>query len=59
MGPPLPNTDEFNIEESRNSEQEYFRRKFEECYAKFGLEVMMEWRDGVSSNFLFMRFLSG
>ncbi|EHK99479.1 hypothetical protein M7I_4636 [Glarea lozoyensis 74030] len=47
MGPPSSRTDEFNLEESRNSEHEYLRRAFEECYARFGLEVMMEWRDGM------------
>ena len=34
--------------ETRNGALEYFRRAFEECHAKFGVEVMLEWRDGVS-----------
>ncbi|KAH6664431.1 hypothetical protein B0J14DRAFT_245808 [Halenospora varia] len=36
--------------ESRNGEREYLRRAFEECHARFGVEVWIEWGvDGVPS----------
>jgi hypothetical protein len=52
MGKRSPNPDEWDEtrgDETRNSEEEYTRRAFEECHAKFGIEVMVEWRDGVNS----------
>jgi hypothetical protein len=51
MGKPTLNPDEWDEsrgDEKRNSEEEYTRRAFEECHAKFGVEVTIEWRDGVS-----------
>lgn len=34
--------------ESRNGEREYLRRAFEECHARFGVEVRIEWgQDGM------------
>lgn len=36
------------VGEGRNSEREWVRRAFEECYGRFGIETRMSWSEDVS-----------